>query len=207
MEGIDYFDTFSPVAKIIIVRVLLSLIAIKEWNLEQLDANNAFLHGDLHEEVYMTLPPGMSTTSDSKVCKLHKYIYGLTQASRQWYSKLSSFLISIGYSQSHDDHSPYVKAISHSFIALLVYVNDIILTGDSMDEIQFVKHQLDHKFKIKNVGQLSFFFGFEIARSKTCIFYNQRKYTHDLLEDSGLLASKPSSVPFYPHTKLSVIGD
>lgn len=154
--------------------------------------------------IYMTLPPGMSITSDSKICKLHKYLYGLKQASGQWYSKLSSYLISIGYSQSQADHSLYVKTTSHSFTALLVYVDDIVLVGDSIDEIQFVKHQLDYKFKIKNLGQLRLFPGFEMARSKTDIFFNQRIYTLDLLEDNGLLASKPSSVPFDPHIKLSV---
>ncbi|GAU32977.1 hypothetical protein TSUD_358440 [Trifolium subterraneum] len=195
VEGIDYFDTFSPVAKITTVRVILALAAIKGWKMEQLDVNNAFLHGDLHEEVYMSLPPGHPASNSSKVCKLHKLLYGL---------KLSSALISLGYSQSQADHSLYIKSTSTSFTALLVYVDDIVLAGNSTQEIHSVKKFLDEQFKIKDLGQLRFFLGLEIARSDSGIFLNQRKYTLELLEDTGFLAAKPSSVPFDPTTKLTI---
>lgn len=167
MKGIDYFDTFSPVAKLTTIRVLLSLAAIKGWHLEHLDVNNAFLHGDLHEEVYMTLPPSLSGFHPSKVCRLQKSLYGLQQASRQWYSKLSAFLISLGYHQSQADYSLYVKSDSQHFTALLVYVDDIVLARNSPIEIQHVKHLLDQQFRIKDLGQLRYFFGildFKIQR-------------------------------------------
>lgn len=203
MEGVDYFDTFSPEAKITTVRVLLSIAAIKGWHLEQLDVNNAFLHGDLHEEVYMTMPPGISIDSSSKVCRLQKSLYGLKQASKQWYFKLSSFLISLGYAQSQADHSLYVKSHHNCFTAILVYVDDIVIAGSSLSEIAQVKQVLDQKFRIKDLGKLRFFLGFEIARSSQGIFMNQRKYTLELLEDTDFLAAKPSPVPFDPNLKLS----
>lgn len=203
MEGIDYFDTFSLVAKITTVRVLLTIVAIQGWYVEQLDVNNAFLHGDFHEEVYMTLPPGISISKPSQVCKLRKSLYGLKQASRQWYSKLSSFLISLGYAQSQADHSLYVKSHKEFFTAILVYVDDIVVAGNSMLEIQNVKHLLDQKFRIKDLGSLRFFLGFEIARSTKGIFMNQRKYTLELLEDTGFLGAKPSLIPYDPNLKLS----
>lgn len=107
------------------------------------------------------------------------------------------------YSQSKVDHYLYVKVTPYHFTALLVYADDIVLARDSIDEIHSVKHLLDQTFKIKDLGQLRYFLGFEIARSNKGFFFNQRKYTLDLLEGSGFLASKPSTVPFDPNIKLS----
>lgn len=114
--------------------------------MEQLDVNNAFIHGDLHEEVYMTLLPGVNSSVPSQVCKLQKPLYGLKQASHQWYLKQSTFLISLGYTQSQNDRSLYVKYTKDYFTTLLVYVDDIVLAGNSLKEIHHVKQILDDKF-------------------------------------------------------------
>ena len=100
IEGIDFLETFSPIAKLSIVWLLLALAAKHNWLLEQLDVNNAFLHGDLHEEVYMDLPQGVIPPRPGQVCHLKKSLYGLCQASRQWYEKLSTVLLGSGYYQS-----------------------------------------------------------------------------------------------------------
>ena len=97
VEGHDYLDTFSPMAKLTTMRLLLSLAAINQWYLKQLDVNNSFLHGDLNEKVYMIIPQGMQVTKPRQVCKLQRSLYGLKQASRPWYARLSSFLISHAY--------------------------------------------------------------------------------------------------------------
>ncbi|RVW34543.1 Retrovirus-related Pol polyprotein from transposon RE1 [Vitis vinifera] len=165
-EGFDLFDTFSHVAKITSIRLLLVVAAVKQWHLHQLNVNNAFLHGDLHEEVYMELPPGLAV-------------------------------------QGNSDCSLFIKKSENSFMALLVYVDDVLLASDSILEIERLKTFLDAKFTIKDLGPLKYFLSLEVARSKTSISLCQRKYILDILEDTGLTRSKHVAFPMESTLKLS----
>jgi transposase InsO family protein len=202
-EGLDYYETFSPVAKLTTVRCLLAVAAAKNWHLHQLDVNNAFLHGELDEEVYMELPLGFGTKGGSQVCRLTKSLYGLKQASRQWFSKFSSTLLQLGFIQSKSDYSLFTRLKGSVFIALLVYVDDIVLAGNDSEALSSFTHLLNQKFKLKDLGDLKFFLGLEIARNSSGISLCQRKYALDILEDSGLLACKPSKLPMDPNLRLS----
>ena len=202
MEGLDYLDTFSPVAKLTTVRFLLAIAAMNNWHLRQLDVNNAFLHGELDEEVYMQVPPGLTIQNPNLVCRLQRSLYGLKQASRQWFLKLSSLLTTHGFQKSQLDHSLFLRFTGSITTILLVYVDDIILTGNSSSEIQEIITILDQTFKIKDLGNLKYFLGLEVARSSNGIHLSQRKYTLDILSDSGMLGCRPNTTPMDYSTKL-----
>ncbi|XP_042961353.1 uncharacterized mitochondrial protein AtMg00810-like [Carya illinoinensis] len=167
-EGLDVFETFSPVAKMVTVRCVLSLAAIHSWHLFHLDVNNAFLYGDLDEEVFMKPPPGYLPKGDSRA-----------------------------------DYSLFTKKEGNSFLALLLYVDDILLASSDLEAIDSVKAALTLQFKLKDLGPAKFFLGMEIARSQRGISLSQRKYTLELLADFGLLAAKPALFPMDTHAKLS----
>ncbi|KAJ0810676.1 putative RNA-directed DNA polymerase [Helianthus annuus] len=202
MEGVDYHDTFAPVAKLVTVRSLIAIAIKRDWSIHQLDVNNAFLHGDLHEEVYMRIPQGYDKGGGTKVCRLRKSLYGLKQASRNWYQKFTSALLQLNYKQSAADHSLFIYKEGKVFVTALIYVDDVIVVGNNEDKIKETKKFLNDKFSIKDLGPLKYFLGIEAARTKDGIVLSQRKYTLDILEDSGMLGCRPCTFPMEPNMKL-----
>ncbi|KAI9180399.1 hypothetical protein LWI28_004458 [Acer negundo] len=208
LEGIDYQDTFSPTAKIISVRCLLALAASSGWSIHQLDVHNAFLHGNLTEEIYMSPPPGLRRQGeDNLVCRLHKSLYGLKQASRQWFAKFSEAICSAGYVQSRADYSLFTRTQGKSFTALLIYVDDILITGNDPVSIAATKKFLHSHFHLKDLGNLKYFLSIEVSTSKKGILLSQRKYALEIIEDVGLLGAAPIDTPMERGLKLSDKGD
>lgn len=150
--GVDYSEVFSPVAKLVTVRVLIAIATSLQWNLHQLDVNNAFLHGFLHNDIYMTPPQGYRGAKKGQVCKLIKSLYGLKQASREWNIEFCKCLFDHGYSQSIADPCLFYKGNQDSYIALVVYVDDILVTSPSLSLIEELKIFLHQAFTIKDLG-------------------------------------------------------
>ncbi|KAL0313066.1 UNVERIFIED_CONTAM: Retrovirus-related Pol polyprotein from transposon RE1 [Sesamum radiatum] len=164
----------------------------RNWPLHQLDVNNAFLHGHLDEDIYMTPPEGYHVSS-GLVCKLEKSLYGLKQASRQWNVELTLKLKQFGFVQSAHDHCLFTWQTASGLLMLLVYVDDILVTGPSLTDIQFVKDHLHQLFTIKDIGVARYFLGLEIARGSSGIYVAQTKYIMDIVKDLGLLEAKAVS--------------
>lgn len=194
-EGVDFDETFSPVVKRVTIRTVITFAYTSNWKIYQLDVNNAFLYGTIKEDVYMTLPQGYFSKNDHQVCKLVKSLYGLKQAPRQWNEKLTLSLTQFGFIQSVNNFSLFFKHCGSSCVILLVYVDDIVLTGSSISEVDKVKLFLKSQFLIKDLGELKFFLGIEIVETNEGLCLSQRKYCLDLLHEYGLLSSKPINTP------------
>jgi len=205
--GIDYQETFSPVAKLNTVRVLLSVAANLDWPLHQFDVKNAFLHGDLKEEVYMDIPLGYMSSSTGIVCRLQRALYGLKQSPRAWFGRFSIAMRKYGFQQSNSDHTLFLKRRQGKITALIIYVDDMIITGDDSEEIYRLEKHLAMEFEMKNLGGLKYFLGIEVARSKQGIFLSQRKYVLDLLAEVGMLDCKPANTPTIQNQKLGEYPD
>ncbi|GJX24305.1 putative RNA-directed DNA polymerase [Tanacetum coccineum] len=201
IEGIDYEETFSPVVKMSTVRCLINLVVQKDWKLYQIDVNNAFLYGSLSEDVYMMPPPCIFKKGDNRVCKLKKSLYGLKQAPRQWNHKLYETLIEAGFEQFKNDHSLYIKNGGDVSLYMLVYVDDLVIAGNSESEIEKFKTFLNKKFKIRDLGELKYFLGIEVLKTKTGLCLNQRKYCLELLHEFGLLACRHVITPLPEYTR------
>ncbi|KAJ9535088.1 hypothetical protein OSB04_un001836 [Centaurea solstitialis] len=164
--GVDYSETFSPVAKLSSIRLFISLAATYNWPLHQLDVKNAFLHGDLQEEVYMEQPPGFVAQGEcGKVCKLRKSLYGLKQSPRAWFGRFNSVVTKFGLRRSSHDHSVFFASSDAGCTLLVVYVDDIVITGSDEKGIKRLKDFLASQFQTKDLGPLKYFLGIEVSRS------------------------------------------
>ncbi|CAH9071582.1 unnamed protein product [Cuscuta epithymum] len=202
--GIDYNETFAPVAKMVTVRLLLAVAAARNWELHQMDVHNAFLHGDLAEEVYMRPPPGFSSSRPGLVCRLRKSLYGLRQAPRCWFAKLATALKQYGFLQSYSDYSLFTLHKDDVQMHVLIYVDDMIIAGNNSTALSRFKNYLHSCFHMKDLGVLKYFLGIEVARSTDGIFLCQRKYILDIISEAGLLGAKPSSFPMEQNHSLGL---
>ena len=204
VEGIDYHETFAPVAKMVTVRAFLAVAAAKNWELHQMDVHNASLHGDLAEEVYMKSPTGFPSPSPGLVCRLKKSLYGLRQAPHCWFAKLAASLKRYGFQQSYSDYSLFTLTQGSLQLNVLVYVDDLIISGTHSSALASFKQYLGDCFHMKDLGPLKYFLGVEVARSPEGIFLCQRKYALDIIADSGLLGARPASFPMEQNHTLAL---
>ncbi|KAL3819930.1 hypothetical protein ACJIZ3_005835 [Penstemon smallii] len=203
-EGVDFYETFSPVIKHTTIRLVISLAVSFNWPIRLLDVQNAFLHGELQEDVFMSQPPGyIHPQYPNHVCKLHKSLYGLRQAPRAWFSKLSDKLKSLGFQESKADTSLFIFRKSAIIIFILIYVDDILITGSSSDTITRMIDCLKTTFAIKDLGSLNFFLGVEALRCPDGIYLTQRNYIVDLLKRSNMDKAKPCTSPMASNCHLT----
>jgi hypothetical protein len=168
-----------------------------------MDVKNAFLNGDLSEEVYMQPPPGLSSPL-TKVCRLHRALYGLKQAPRAWFAKFSAIVSSLGYSISSYDSGLFIRCTNRDIILLLLYVDDMIITGDDSIGILKIKQFLGQHFEMKDLCTLSYFLGLEISSYSDGYYLTHAKYISDLLSWANLTDCTTVDMPIELNVRLNL---
>jgi hypothetical protein len=203
-EGIDYEETFAPVAKYTSIITIISLAAKMKWKLHQMDVKTNFLNGVIKEEVYIEKPQGFEVEDrKSHVCRLKKALYGLKKAPRAWHGHINSFLTSLNFTKSKADSNLYFKVMNDEPVILLLYVDDLFLTGEE-NLITKCKKRLDSKFEMKDLGLIYYFLGLEVWQSLERIFLNQGKYAVEILKRFDMLECKSMNTPMEAKLKLLV---
>ncbi|XP_039773535.1 uncharacterized mitochondrial protein AtMg00810-like [Panicum virgatum] len=176
------------------VRTLLAVASVWQWSISQLDVKNAFLNGELREEVYMQPPPGYFVPA-GMVCRLRRSLYGLKQAPRAWFEHFSSVIIDAGFKPSDHDPALFVHTSPRGRTLLLLYVDDMIITGNDSQFIDLVKMRLNDKFLMSDLSPLHYFLGLEVSSIPDGIYLSQEKYVQDLLSRAGLTNHRTVDTP------------
>jgi hypothetical protein len=169
-EGIDYDEIFVPVARYTSIRIIISLATVFCWKLHQMDIKTAFLNGEVEQEVYIEQHEGFVIhKKESHVCKLKKALYGLKQAPRAWYGRIDNFLQSLGFTKSIANPNLYIKIIQNHPVILVLYVDDLFLTGEE-NLIAQTKREISVEFETKDLGLMHYFLGLEVWQKPGEIF-------------------------------------
>jgi hypothetical protein len=200
-KGIDYDETFAPVARYTSIMTIISLTSVLGWKLHHMDVKTAFLNGQVEEEVYIEHTEGFVVhRKESHVCKLKKALYGMKQAPRAWYARTDSYLQSLGFCKSAVDPNLYFKLIENCPLILVLYVDDLFLTGEEQLIVQG-ERELTSEFEMKDIGLMHYFLGLEVWQRSNEIFLSQGKYTVDILHRFGMLDCKSMSTPMVSNFK------
>ena len=205
-KSIDYSKIFSLIVKTSTIKLVLGMVAAENLHLQQLDVKTAFLHGDLEEDICMIQPEWFIIQGqENLVCKLRKNLYGLKQATRQWYKKFDSFMHRIVFKRCEAYHCCYVKFFENSYIILQLYVDDMLIAGSCIEKINNLKKQLSKQFAMKDLGAAKQIFGMRIIRDKAngTLKLSQLEYMKKILSKFNMNEAKPMSTSFSSHFKLS----
>ena len=201
--GLDFKETFAPVAKFTTLRVLLALVAENDWELHSMNVKMAFLNGELEEEIFMEIPEGVEEIANPGYAyRLIKAIYGLRQSPPAWYEKIHSFFIHHDFYLSSQDYSLYINYDKR--ILVLIYVDDLVLAAAEREDIGWIKNCLAKAFEMTDLGELSTFLGLEITRdrSKGLLTLGQHQYIDRILQRHGMQDARPCLTPLAPNTRL-----
>jgi len=202
-KGIDYEETYSPVVRYNTIRVLLSLAAKEDLDIDQMDAVTAFLQGDLEEEIYMLQPEGFRNSN--KVCHLKKSLYGLKQASRVWNKKLDSSLKDFGLKQSRVDPCVYSQSSSKGILIVAIYVDDLLIFSNDQNLKSSLKKNLMSTFEMKDIGPARFVLGMQISRDRSNgkLWIDQEPYIRDMLHRFNMEDCNPIRTPCDENQRLT----
>ena len=186
-KGIDYEETFAPVARLETIRMLLTFACYKNFILYPKDVKSAFLNGFINEEVFVEQPPRFESFNfPNHVFKLKKALYGLKQAPRAWYERLSKFHISSGFKIGKIDITIFIKPKDKEMLIVQIYVDDIIFSATNGSLCEEFTKSMHSEFELSMMRELNFFLGLQIKQLKEDTFINQAKYIRDLLKKFNL---------------------
>lgn len=204
VEGVDFDETFAPVACLEAIRLLLGISCHLHFKLFQIDVKSAFLNGYLNEEVYVAQLKGfVDPKCPHHVYKLRKAIYGLKQAPRAWYERLTQFLVQNGYRRGGIDKTLFIKKEEGKLMIAQIYVDDIVFGGMSAKIVDLFVRQMQSEFEMSMVGELNFFLGFQIKQMNDGIFISQSKYAKNIVKKFGIDKSSHKRTPAATHVKLT----